>query len=73
MQLQSFIADRWVGTRAAQALASAIDGSVVAHTHEDRIDFGEAVAHARGAGVPALLGARLPAARAAAEEARRAT
>ena len=55
MQLQSFIGDRWVGQRAAQALASAIDGHVVAHTHDERIDFGEAVAHARGTGVPALL------------------
>ena len=55
MQLQSLIADTWVGTRAGQPLASAIDGSVVAHTHEDRLDFGEAVAHARGAGVAALL------------------
>ncbi len=55
MQLQSFIADRWVGTRAAQALPSAIDGSVVAHTHDDTIDFGEAVAHARTTAVPALL------------------
>ncbi len=55
MQLQSLIADRWVGTRAAQALASAIDGRVVAHTHDDTIDFGEAVTHARTAGVPALL------------------
>ncbi len=55
MQLQSLIADRWIGTRASQALASAIDGSVIAHTHEDRIDFGEAVTHARGTGVQALL------------------
>ncbi len=55
MQLQSLIADRWVGSRAAQALKSAIDGHVVAHTHDETIDFAEAVQHARGVGVPALL------------------
>ena len=53
--LQSFIAGRWIGTQPAQPLRSAIDGRVVAHTHADAIDFGEAVAHARGAGVASLL------------------
>ncbi len=53
--LQSFIADRWVGTHPAQALASAIDGHVVAHTHADALEFDEALAHARGAGLPSLL------------------
>lgn len=53
--LQSYIGGRWVGAQPAQALASAIDGRVVAHTHAERLDFGEALAHARTAGVRALL------------------
>ncbi|WP_430423256.1 phenylacetic acid degradation bifunctional protein PaaZ [Methylibium petroleiphilum] len=53
--LQSFIAGHWLGSDAAQLLRSAIDGKPVASTHAERIDFGEAVLHARRAGVPALL------------------
>ncbi|MGH8808232.1 MAG: phenylacetic acid degradation bifunctional protein PaaZ [Noviherbaspirillum sp.] len=53
--LQSFIGGRWIGSQAAQSLASAIDGRLVAHTHAEAIDFGEAVAHARGKGIPALM------------------
>ncbi|HXD06364.1 MAG TPA: phenylacetic acid degradation bifunctional protein PaaZ [Burkholderiaceae bacterium] len=53
--LQSFIAGRWLGTQAAQTLHSAVNGQAVAATHEERIDFGEAVAHARERGVRALL------------------
>ncbi|MCE4554450.1 phenylacetic acid degradation bifunctional protein PaaZ [Pelomonas cellulosilytica] len=53
--LQSYIAGRWVGARAARPLASAINGRVVAHTHEETIDFGESLAHARGTALPALL------------------
>lgn len=53
--LQSWIANRWYGTRADQALASAIDGQIVAHTHAEAIDFGEAVDYARKHGGPALL------------------
>lgn len=53
--LQSFIAGRWLGCEAAQLLRSAINGHPVAHTHAERIDFGEAVSHARRTGVPALL------------------
>lgn len=53
--LQSFIAGRWLGSQPGQQLASAINGRTVALTHDDRIDFGEAVAHARGAGLEALL------------------
>ena len=55
LQLQSYIGGRFVGARAGVALASAIDGRVVAHAHADELDFGEAVAHARGVGVRALL------------------
>jgi oxepin-CoA hydrolase/3-oxo-5,6-dehydrosuberyl-CoA semialdehyde dehydrogenase len=53
--LQSLIADRWIGTQASSLLRSAIDGSPVAHTHAEAIDFAEAVHHARTVGVPALL------------------
>ena len=53
--LQSLIADRWVGSRPGTALLSAIDGSTLHHTHADEIDFGEALSHARKAGVPALM------------------
>ncbi|WP_334186473.1 phenylacetic acid degradation bifunctional protein PaaZ [Noviherbaspirillum sp.] len=53
--LQSFIGGRWIGAQAAQPLASAIDGHVVAHTHAEAIDFGEALLHARRKGIPALM------------------
>ncbi|MCQ4348845.1 phenylacetic acid degradation bifunctional protein PaaZ [Pseudomonas stutzeri] len=53
--LQSFIGGRWIGADAAQALKSAIDGQIVAHTHADKLDFAEAVSFARQSGTPALL------------------
>jgi oxepin-CoA hydrolase/3-oxo-5,6-dehydrosuberyl-CoA semialdehyde dehydrogenase len=53
--LQSLIAGRWLGTEAHQPLHSALDNSVVYHTHADRIDFGEAVTYARKTGVQALM------------------
>jgi oxepin-CoA hydrolase/3-oxo-5,6-dehydrosuberyl-CoA semialdehyde dehydrogenase len=53
--LQSLIADRWVGTEPASLLRSAIDGSAVAHTHAEAIDFAQALHHARNVGLPALL------------------
>ncbi len=53
--LQSWIAGRWIGQQAAQELRSAINGRPVAHTHAEAPDFGEAVAHAREVGLPALL------------------
>ena len=53
-QLQSYIAGRWIGSQPAQALRSAIDGTVVAHTHDEAIDFGEALDHARSTGLAAL-------------------
>jgi oxepin-CoA hydrolase/3-oxo-5,6-dehydrosuberyl-CoA semialdehyde dehydrogenase len=53
--LQSYIAGRWQGARAGQPLASAVDGRVVATTHEDTLDFGSAVTHAREVGIPSLL------------------
>ncbi|MDY7578128.1 phenylacetic acid degradation bifunctional protein PaaZ [Herbaspirillum sp. RTI4] len=53
--LQSFIGGRWIGSTAALALNSAIDGRPVAHTHAERIDFDEALTHARKQGLSSLL------------------
>jgi oxepin-CoA hydrolase / 3-oxo-5,6-dehydrosuberyl-CoA semialdehyde dehydrogenase len=53
--LQSYIGGRWLGSQAAQPLHSAIDGKPVYATHAESIDFGEAVAHARNVGLPALM------------------
>ena len=53
--LQSYIGGRWLGQQGAQVLRSAIDGHPVASTHAEAIDFGEAVAHARKVGLPALM------------------
>ncbi|HSV60693.1 MAG TPA: phenylacetic acid degradation bifunctional protein PaaZ [Variovorax sp.] len=53
--LQSYIGGRWIGREAAQELRSAVNGRPVASTHAEAIDFGQAVAHAREKGVPALL------------------
>jgi oxepin-CoA hydrolase / 3-oxo-5,6-dehydrosuberyl-CoA semialdehyde dehydrogenase len=55
MQLQSFIGGRWIGRESAQTLRSAINGQPVASTHAEGIDFGEALAYARGTGLPGLL------------------
>ncbi|MFZ5550851.1 MAG: phenylacetic acid degradation bifunctional protein PaaZ [Pseudomonadota bacterium] len=55
LQLQSFIAGRWVGSEGAQTLRSAVNGQPVARTHADSIDFGEALDYARNTGLPALL------------------
>ena len=53
--LQSFIAGRWIGQTPAQALRSAIDGRIVAHSHAEKPDFAEALAYGRSKGLPALL------------------
>jgi len=53
--LQSYIAGRWLGSQAAQALRSAVNGKTVFHTHAEAIDFAEAVQYARRVGLPALL------------------
>ncbi len=55
LQLQSFIADQWLGSQPNQALRSAINGTPVAHTHQESIDFAQAVDYARRTGVPNLL------------------
>jgi len=53
--LQSHIANRWIGSKPAQELRSAINGKPVAATHAEAIDFGEAVQYARKVGVPNLM------------------
>ena len=53
--LQSYVAGRFVGSQASKSLRSAINGRVVAHLHEEALDFGELVAHARGPGLANLL------------------
>jgi oxepin-CoA hydrolase/3-oxo-5,6-dehydrosuberyl-CoA semialdehyde dehydrogenase len=53
--LQSFIGGRWQGQLPGALLRSAINGRVVAATHTEGLDFGEAVDHARRVGLPALL------------------
>ncbi|HEY9024112.1 MAG TPA: phenylacetic acid degradation bifunctional protein PaaZ, partial [Burkholderiaceae bacterium] len=55
VQLQSYVAGRFVGSRQGATLASAVDGRPVAFAHDDALDFGELVDHARKVGVPALL------------------
>ncbi|MCX7692468.1 MAG: phenylacetic acid degradation bifunctional protein PaaZ [Tepidimonas taiwanensis] len=52
--LHSYIAGRWFGHTPAQTLRSAVNGTPVAATHAEAIDFGEALAHGRQA-VGALL------------------
>src|SRR5579862_6936799 len=54
--LQSFIGGRWIGSQGAQLLRSAVNGTPVSMTHEEKLDFGEAVAFARGPALSALLG-----------------
>jgi oxepin-CoA hydrolase/3-oxo-5,6-dehydrosuberyl-CoA semialdehyde dehydrogenase len=53
--LRSFIAGRWIGQTPEVALAHAITGATVAHTHRETPDFGAALAWARGDGVRGLL------------------
>ncbi len=53
--LQSFIGGRWVGQHGAQALRSALNGQTVARTHEEALDFEQAVAHAREQGLKELM------------------
>jgi len=53
--LQSLIADRWIGREPSTALASAIHGDAIHHTHAESIDFGEALQFARTSGLPALM------------------
>ncbi|SDI01138.1 oxepin-CoA hydrolase / 3-oxo-5,6-dehydrosuberyl-CoA semialdehyde dehydrogenase [Pseudomonas flavescens] len=53
--LQSFIGGHWIGQHGASALRSAINGQTLFRTHEESIDFAEALAHARQQGLKELL------------------
>jgi oxepin-CoA hydrolase/3-oxo-5,6-dehydrosuberyl-CoA semialdehyde dehydrogenase len=53
--LQSFIGGRWIGQHGAQPLRSALDGHVLAYSHEERPDFAEAIEHARARGLAELM------------------
>lgn len=53
--LQSYIAGQWLGKTPAKALPSAINGDTIAHTHEESIDFAQAVEYGRNTGVKSLL------------------
>jgi oxepin-CoA hydrolase/3-oxo-5,6-dehydrosuberyl-CoA semialdehyde dehydrogenase len=53
--LQSFIAGRWIGQHGAQVLRSAIDGYEIARTHEEPLDFAEAIEHGRRQGISGLM------------------
>lgn len=52
--LQSFIAGRWIGSQGATVLRSALNGQPLSRTHEERIDFAEAVDHGRREGNKSL-------------------
>jgi len=53
--LQSFIGGRWHGREARQPLHSALNNSLIYHTHAESIDFGEVLDYGRRTGVPALM------------------
>lgn len=53
--LQSYIGGQWLGETPAKALPSAINGETIAHTHEESIDFAQAVEYGRNTGVKSLL------------------
>jgi oxepin-CoA hydrolase / 3-oxo-5,6-dehydrosuberyl-CoA semialdehyde dehydrogenase len=53
--LQSFIGGRWHGKEARQPLHSALNNSLIYHTHAEEIDFGEVLDHGRKTGIPALM------------------
>ena len=41
--LQSYLAGQWLGSQPGKPLASAINGEIVAHAHDDTPDFAAAV------------------------------
>ena len=53
--LQSFVAGRWIGQQAAQALHSAINGKEVAFAHAESLDFAEALQYGRTTGLDGML------------------
>ena len=53
--LQSFVAGRWIGQQAAQALHSAINGKEVAFAHAESLDFAEALQYGRTTGLQGMM------------------
>ncbi|MBD8630062.1 phenylacetic acid degradation bifunctional protein PaaZ [Oxalobacteraceae sp. CFBP 8755] len=53
--LQSLIAGRWHGAASHTPLHSALDSTLIYHTHAEKIDFDEALTFARKTGVKALM------------------
>ena len=53
--LQSFVAGRWIGQQAAQALHNAINGKEVAFSHAESLDFAEALQYGRSTGLNGML------------------
>ena len=53
--LQSLIAGRWHGQESHTALRSALDDTLIYHTHAEQIDFDEALSYARKTGVNSLM------------------
>ncbi|MGP0171376.1 phenylacetic acid degradation bifunctional protein PaaZ [Pseudomonas sp. NCHU5208] len=53
--LQSFIGGRWIGQHGAQLLRSAVNGQPLFRTHEEALDFAEALDFGRSRGIPALM------------------
>jgi oxepin-CoA hydrolase/3-oxo-5,6-dehydrosuberyl-CoA semialdehyde dehydrogenase len=53
--LQSLIAGRWHGAASHTPLHSALDSTLIYHTHAEKIDFDEALTFARKTGFKALM------------------
>ena len=53
--LQSFIGGHWIGQNGAQVLRSALNGQALFRTHEEALDFGEALHFGRTRGIAALM------------------
>lgn len=53
--LQSLIASRWHGATSHTPLHSALDSTLIYHTHAEKIDFDEALTFARKTGVKTLM------------------
>jgi len=53
--LQSLIAGRWHGAASHTPLHSALDSTLIYHTHAEKIDFDEALTFARKTGVKMLM------------------
>ena len=53
--LQSWIGGSWMGSEAGLSLHSAIDNTLIYHTHAESVDAQHALDYARRTGVPALM------------------